>query len=372
VQATDRGGLAAASVSMTPMTKLHASERRRAPRRQLGYAIVGLGGYATRQIMPAFAGCESSRLVALVSGSPDKARTLATEYGLSERNIYNYDNFDTIRDNPDVDIVYVILPNSMHHEYTIRAAQAGKHVLVEKPMANTARECEEMIAACRQANVKLMVGYRSRFQPHNQLAIQMTRDQELGTTKVIESMKGFNIGNPDQWRLNRELAGGGSLMDIGVYAVNATRYLTGEEPTEVTAMEYSTPDDPRFREVEELLNFQLRFPSGILATCVSSYGSGHNRYRVTATRGWLELEPAISYSGQQMRVSQGGRVEERVPPTPPKDQFAGQLDHLAESVINDTEPICAGEDGLADLRVIEAIYAAAKSGRTEPIVQPQS
>jgi predicted dehydrogenase len=365
------GGLAAASVSLTPLEKLHAAERiaRRggSPRNQLGYAIVGLGSYATRQIMPAFAGCEYSRLVALVSGSPDKARTLAAEYGLSERNIYNYDNFDRIRDNPEVDMVYVILPNSMHHEYTIRAAQAGKHVLVEKPMANTARECEEMIAACRAADRKLMVGYRSRFEPYNQLAIQMTRDEEMGPTKVIEAMMGFNIGNPDQWRLNRELAGGGSLMDIGVYAVNATRYLTGENPTEVTAMEHSTPGDPRFREVEELINFQFRFPSGALATCVSSYGSGHGRYRVTGTRGWLELEPATFYSGHQMRISQGGRIEQRVLPEPAKDQFAGQLDHLAECVINDTEPICPGEDGLADLRAMEAIYEAARSGLTVPV-----
>ena len=333
--------------------------------RKLGWAIVGLGSYATNQIMPSFAKSEHSRLVALVSGSPDKARQLADQYGLSERNIYDYRNFDSIKNNPDVDIVYVILPNSMHHEFTIRAARAGKHVVTEKPMAVSVRECEEMIAECRKANRKLMVGYRSRFEPHNVEAIRMTRERAAGDTKVIIVDHGFNTGDPNQWRLKKALAGGGSLMDIGIYSLNAARYLTGEEPVEVNAFAHSTPNDPRFREVEETINFQLRFPSGVLANCTSSYGyNAQSHYRVVGTRGWFELEPATSYSGQRMRVKIGDRVEERQLPPPAKDQFTAQLDHMSECVMQNNTPLVAGEEGLQDVRAMMAIYEAARTGKT--------
>ena len=202
--------------------------------RKVGYAIVGLGGYAN-VIMPRFAECRHSRLTALVSGDPAKARRIAAEYGVPERNIYDYGNFDRIRDNPDVDIVYVILPVALHHEYTLRAAAAGKHVLCEKPMAMNAREAAEMIAACRAANVKLMIGYRSWFESHNREAMRMTQAGELGPLRLVTSQHGFNIGDPDQWRLDPGLSGGGSMMDIGIYSLQSARYLTGEEPVEVAA-----------------------------------------------------------------------------------------------------------------------------------------
>jgi predicted dehydrogenase len=194
-----------------------------------------------------------------------------------------------IRDNPEVDVIYIVLPNGLHAEYTVRGLQAGKHVLSEKPMARTPGECQQMIDAGKKANRKLMVAYRCRYEPYNREAIRMAQSGELGKTKVIVSEHGFNIGDPTQWRLNRELAGGGSLMDIWIYALNAARYLTGEEPTELTAMSFTTPGDPRFKEVEETINFQLRFPSGILANCSSSYGyDSQNRYRVVGTDGWVE------------------------------------------------------------------------------------
>jgi len=355
------GGLAAASFAPLPLLAETRQERK------LGWAIVGLGGYATRQIMPQFKNCRFSKITALVSGSPDKARTLAQEYGVPQRSIYDYRNFDSIRDNPEVDIVYVVLPNGLHAEYTIRAARAGKHVMCEKPMANTVRECEQMIAACRQAGKKLMIGYRSRFEPHNVEAIRVARAQELGPSRVIVADHGFNIGNPNQWRLKRELSGGGSLMDIGVYSVQAARYLTGEEPTAVNAVESTDRSDPRFREVEDIINFQLRFPSGVVANCVSSYSSPHNRYRLVGTRGWLELEPATGYSGQSMRVRVGNTTENRIPPEPTRNQFVGQLDHLSECVLRDREPLVPGEEGLRDLRVMTAIYEAARTGRTIPL-----
>ena len=361
------GGLAAASfgsLSLAYPRDALAAPRVAAPGQKLGWAIVGLGSYATRQILPRMHECEYSQVVALVSGSPEKARTIADEYGVAHRNIYNYQNYDSIADNPAIDVVYVVLPNSMHHEYTIRALRAGKHVLCEKPMAVSVAEAEEMVAVARETGRKLMIGYRSRFEPYNQLAIEMARGGALGPTKVIEASSGFNIGDPEQWRLKRALSGGGSMMDIGIYSVQAARYLTGEEPVDVNALEYTPQGDPRFREVEDTINFQLRFPSGVLANCVSAYSSNHNRYRLVGTNGWLELEPATGYSGQAMRVGLRGEVEPRVLPAPAKNQFVGELDHLSECVLNGTDPIVGGEEGVRDMRVLSAVYEAARTGRT--------
>jgi len=331
------------------------------PDRKLGYAIVGLGSYGLGVIIPQFKNCKNSRLVALVSGDAAKAKRVAQEYGVPDKNIYNYDNYDAIRDNPDIDIVYVCLPVSMHAEYTIRAAKAGKHVLCEKPMAVSSAECEAMIAACRRADRKLMIGYRCHFEQYNLYAIDQIRQGTVGKPRVITAEHGF-YAQPNQWRLDRPLSGGGSLMDIGIYSLNAVRYLTGEEPVEVSAIEATDRNDPRFRTVEDRISFLLRFPSGIETTCVSSYSSNHNMYRVTGTEGWIELEPATSYEGQKMWIRRDGRTEERQVPAG-KGQHAGQLDHLAECILNDTKPLVAGEEGLADMKVIEAIYRSAREGR---------
>ena len=216
---------------------------------------------------------------------PPRRRSLATTYGVPESGLYSYETYDRLKDNADVDIVYVVLPNSMHPEFTVRAHKAGKHVLCEKPMANTPQDCETMIAAAKAAGKKLMIGYRLRYEPYNMAMIKMAREQEFGKPKVILCEAGFSIGDPKQWRLNKALAGGGSLMDIGIYALNAARYLSGEEPVAINAFSYTTPGDPRFADgVEETINFQLRFPSGVLANCVSSYGVGLNRFRVHAEK----------------------------------------------------------------------------------------
>jgi glucose-fructose oxidoreductase len=333
------------------------------PEKKLGFAIVGLGSLAINQILPAFAHCRHAKVTALVSGDAAKAKTLATAYGVPESGLYSYETYDRIKDNADVDIVYVVLPNSMHLEYTVRAHKAGKHVLCEKPMANTPQECEQMIAAAKAAGKKLMIGYRLRYEPYNMAMIDLCRKQEFGKTKVILCEAGFSIGDPKQWRLNKQLAGGGSLMDIGIYALNAARYLSGEEPSAINAFEYTTPGDPRFASgVEETINFQLRFPSGILANCVSSYGVGLNRFRVHAERASFELEPALSYSDLRMRVIRGGTVEQRS--LPERNHFALEMDHLAECVKSNAEPRTPGEEGLKDLRAMMAIYEAARTGRT--------
>ncbi|SEJ84157.1 glucose-fructose oxidoreductase [Sphingobium sp. AP50] len=331
--------------------------------RKVGYAIVGLGSYATRQIMPNFAGCDQAKLVALVSGTPAKLAQYGDQYGIPATHRYSYADFDRIRDNPDIDAVYVVLPNSLHAEYVIRAAQAGKHVMCEKPMAVSAVECEAMIAACTKAGKKLMIGYRSRFEPYNRLAIELARGGHVGPTRLITAEHGFSA-QPNQWRLDKPLSGGGSLMDIGIYSLNAARYLTGEEPVEVSAVESTDRSDPRFATVEDRINFMLRFPSGIIANCISSYSSGHNGYRVIGTQGWIDMEPATPYSGQSMTIRKDGVTAPRTLPVPAKNQFAGQLDHLAECIQRGTTPIVPGEEGLADLRVIEAIYRSAAEGRS--------
>ena len=348
-----------------------------APGPKVGWALVGIGGLTANQILPAFPKCQKSKVVSFVSGRPEKAARFAQVHGVDAKNIYNYENFDKIADNPDIQAVYIVLPNSMHAEYTIRALKAGKHVLCEKPMANSAADCEKMIAAAKAAGKKLMVAYRCRYEPNNQLAIRWAQDSSegpapaptpgqpaplgMGPTRVIMAEMGFNIGNPGQWRLKKAMAGGGSMMDIGIYGLNAARYLTGEEPTEVYAMLSTTPNDVRFAEVEENITFQLRFPSGILANCVSSYGTSFNKFRVNKKLGAFELDPATPYTGLRMRVFRGNSVEDRS--LPQRDHFQLEMDHFSECIQTNKEPLTPGEEGLKDMRIIEAIYQSAREGK---------
>jgi predicted dehydrogenase len=333
------------------------------PGKKLGWAVVGLGSLAINQILPAFAKCEKSKVVALVSGHPDKANKLALRYGVSAKNIYNYQNYDSIKDNPEVDVIYIVLPNGMHAEYTVRGFQAGKHVLTEKPMANTPAECREMIDSANAANRKLMVAYRCQYEPYNKEAIRIARSKELGPTQMILADAGFSMGDPRQWRLNKQLAGGGSMMDIGIYALNASRYLTGEEPTEVNAMTYTTPGDVRFKEVEENTTFQLRFPSGILANCSSSYGYFHqSHYRVMGTDARLCMDPATWYSGLRLWIERGNEIDNR--DLPEVDHFATEMDHMSDCVMENKTPLTPGEEGLRDLKIITAVYEAAQTGKT--------
>ena len=336
------------------------------PSRRLGFAVVGLGNLALAQVIPAFGETKYCKLTALVSGTPDKAREVATQHGVPARSVYSYENYDTIRDNPDVDVVYVILPNSMHEEYTVRAAQAGKHVLCEKPMATSSAECQRMIDACRKADKKLMIAYRIQYEPNNRFMRQLIQTQQYGPVKIIEAVNGQNQGDPDQWRQKKALAGGGALPDVGLYCLNTTRFLTGEEPTEVMASTYSTPGDPRFREVEESVLWQMRFPSGIQSNNVTSYGFHEDRrYRVHAATGWFGLDPAFAYHGLQPELSYAtGKIEHRErPQIGDKNQFALEMDHMAQCVMENKTPYTPGEEGLQDHRIMEAIYLSAKTGK---------
>jgi len=333
------------------------------PGKKMGWAVVGLGSLAINQILPAFAKCEKSKVVALVSGHPDKANKLALRYGVNQKNIYNYENYDSIKDNSEVDIIYIVLPNGMHAEYTVRGHQAGKHVLTEKPMANTPAECQQMIDAAKKADRKLMVAYRCRYEPYNREAIRIARSGEMGPTQMIFADAGFAIGDPTQWRLTKKLGGGGSMMDIGLYALNASRYLSGEEPTEVNAMIYTTPNDPRFKEVEENVTFQLRFPSGILANCSSSYGYFHqSHFRVLGTDARLEMDPATWYSGLRMWIERGNDIDQK--DLPEVDHFTAEMDHMSDCVMQNRQPLTPGEEGLRDISLIQAVYESARSGKT--------
>lgn len=359
-------GLAVTGVSATLLKNAHAQFQLHVPDppgKKTGWAIVGLGSLAINQILPAFAQCEKSRVVAFVTGHPDKAAKLGPRYGVNPKNVYNYENYDSIRDNPEVDIIYIVLPNGMHAEYTIRGLKAGKHVLCEKPMANTPADCEAMIAAGKQANRKLMVAYRCQYEPFNREMIRMAREKELGPVKAITSEHGFTIGDPTQWRLNRAMAGGGSLMDIGIYSLNSARFVSGEEPVEINAMSFSTPGDPRFKEVEETIYFQLRFPSGIIANCTSTYGYA-SQCRLTAStpQGSFELQPDMHYTDLRMYVRRGNNTEEVV--LPQRDHFALEMDHMSDCVMSDKTPLTPGEEGLRDIKLIQAIYEAAKTGKT--------
>lgn len=350
---------AAVAVGMTQggfFSSSHAADTKK-----LGVALVGLGSLATNQIAPALLKTQNCRLAAIVTGSPEKEKVWADRYKIDRSHIYNYESFDKIAGDDSIDLVYIVLPNSMHAEFTIRAAKAGKHVLCEKPMANTSAECREMIAAAKAANRKLAVGYRCQFDPMHLKCMEMARNKEFGELKAIEAGFGFTIGDPKQWRLKQKLAGGGALMDVGIYALQACRYLTGEEPTLITAQETKT-DATKFAEVDESITWTMKFPSGVLAFCSTSYNfNGLNKFRAFASNGHFGMDPAFSYEGNRVSTSKGN-----VDIAPP-DQFAAEMDDFAKCIREDKQSKVSGEEGLKDLLSIEAIY---KSIATRASVAP--
>lgn len=331
------------------------------PGKKLGYALVGIGELCLTQVLPAFAEAANSKVVALVSGHPEKAKKVANHYRIDEKNIYNYDNYENMRDNSEIDVVYVILPNSMHAEYTIRALKIGKHVLCEKPMATSSAECQQMIDAAKAANKKLMIAYRLHYEPYNMACIELAKKKKFGKINFIEAENLQDVQAPNI-RLSKDL-GGGALGDVGIYCINAARYLTGEEPTSVRGVLYSDPHNPKFAEVEEVASALLTFPSGTIASCTGAFGSAESRrFRATCEKGLFELEQAFYYSGQRMKqTAKDGSIEE--PVLPYINQFAAEMDHLSQCIMNDKTPRTPGEEGLADLRVMEAVKQSAREQR---------
>jgi predicted dehydrogenase len=326
--------------------------------RKIGYAIIGLGRIAGNFMRGILATANSS-VTGLVSGHREKADRIAAQYGVPAGSIYNYENFDEILHNPVIDAVYVALPNSMHAEFTIRAAKAGKHVLCEKPMSSTVAEAEAMIAACKQAHVKLMIAYRCHYEPVHLRAIKLIRDGAIGQVQSIQSAFGFSC-DPSDWRLKKKLAGGGPVFDVGIYCLNATRYLTGEEPVDFEAFASTLDHSGRFNEVEENVVWTEKFPSGILASCSTTYGAQMDGYfRVYGSRGWLEVDPAFNYDGPRLRAQYWGtRLDEQSPARDPY-QFAAEADHFSNCILNGLEPTSPGEEGLRDMNYIARIYRSA-------------
>ena len=333
----------------------------------VGFAIVGLGGYALNQMMPRFEQAERAHIAALVSGSPDKMREVASAYGVPPQSCYSYENFAEIASNSEVDAVYIVLPSGLHAEWTERAFAAGKHVLCEKPMALSSAECERMIAAARRADRKLMIAYRSHFEPYNMQAMELMRQEAVGQLRLIRSEQSYRMGptSPiENWRANRALAGGGPLEDYGIYGLQAALYLSGEMPESISATAFRPSGDPRFAEIFAHVSSQLRFPSGAVAQLVASYDSaGINSTEARGTAGVLTMDPATSYAGNRMILA-AGRDRRDFPPVDSTVQFARQLNHLADAIRDGAEIKTNGEMGLRDLRLIEAIYASAETGRT--------
>ncbi len=340
-----------------------------------GFAVVGLGRLTLGEILPAMGKSKYVKPVALVSGDRQKANKIAAQYGIRESSIYDYKTFDQLAHNPEVQVIYIVLPNSMHEEFTVRGAKAGKHILCEKPMANSVAECERMIAACRQANVKLMIAYRSQYEPYDKALVKMIRAGRFGKLKQFLATNSQNQGDPTQWRLKKALAGGGCMPDVGVYCLNAARFLSGEEPNEVFATIDQPKDDPRFAEVEASCQVLLKFPSGFTAVFNSAYNAHKSQFlRIEGTDAFAELNPAFAYHGIRMKYS-SFQPETKMeiahePALEENDQFAEEMDHFALCVQQDLQPHTPGEEGLQDQRLTDAIYESARTGRAVKVNAP--
>jgi predicted dehydrogenase len=324
----------------------------------LRVAILGLGGYGTR-VADAMQSCKKAKLVGAISGTPSKLTAWQKKYNIPEKNCYNYQNYDDIKNNPDIDAVYVITPNSLHKEQVIRVARAGKHAICEKPMSVNAKDGQEMVDACKKANVKLLVGYRLHFEPNTLEIIRKRNAGEFGKVLFFQGLSGFRIGDPTQWRLNRQLAGGGAMMDIGIYSINGARYMIGEDPIWVTAQETKT-NPTLFKEgVDETIQFQLGFPGGAVASCLSTYNMNNlDKFFLNGEKGFAELSPSTGYGPIKGRTNKGELSN------PHTTHQTVQMDEMAEIILEGKKPVVPvdGEEGVKDLKIIDAIYAAIKKG----------
>lgn len=323
-------------------------------------ALCGLGRYATI-MQSGIRASKNCTLAGIVTGTPSKAAKWKSDYNIPEKNIYDYTNFDAIIHNKDIDLVYITLPNALHKEYTIRAAKAGKHVIVEKPMALTEKDCQEMMAACKKAGVQLAVGYRLHYEPHHIELKRLGQNKVLGQVRLIEASLGYRLADtpPNDWHLKKALAGGGPLMNLGVYCVQSSRYVLGEEPVAVTAQFGPVTMPDLFTEVEESITWQLYFPSGAVCTSSASATCTIDRFFAAADDGSFELSPGLSYGPFKGKSSKGAFN------FPVINQQAAQLDDIATFIL-ENKPLpshISGEEGRKDMRVLEGIYRAAASGK---------
>ena len=336
------------------------------PSQRMRWAIVGLGSFGVGQVIPGFADARQSRITAFVSGNTEKARMLGARYGVDR--LYDYDNFDTIADDPEIDCVYIVLPVGLHAEYTIRALNAGKHVLCEKPMASSAAEARAMIAAAKAAQRQLGVAYRVHFEPNNVAVQERIASGDIGTMRFVSADHGFNI-NPDwpphKWRLEKLLAGGGSLFDIGIYGINTSlMMLPGDRITGISAT-YATPaSDSRFAEVEGAIDYRLRMASGINVQGSSSYcwNPYVSRQRYFGSEASIEMQPATTYGDNRITLEGGGQPPRTFRAGDPMTQFAAQVDGFSQAARQGTTHRTPGEMGLRDMLIMEGCYSSADAG----------
>ena len=342
-----RAALATAASSVFSPNVLLAATRRQ--KEKLGVALVGLGYYSTSILAPALQKTTKCQLTGIVTGSPDKIPKWQQDYGIADKNIYNYQNYQEIADNPDIDVIYIVLPPSMHAEYTIKGANTGKHMWCEKPMAPSVKDCEAMIKACKDNKVSLSIGYRCQHDPNIQAYMKVGKDLPFGKIKMITCAAGYYDGRTDHWKQKKAM-GGGVMGDMGVYALQGARLATGEEPVVVTA-QASTTRPEVYHEVEETMMFQLEFPSGARAACHTSFGINMNYLQVNYEKGWLKMEPHSSYGNNKGSMSDGTEINFSLPSQQPK-----QMDEDAEAIMKGADLIVPGEEGLRDITVVEAIY----------------
>lgn len=323
--------------------------------RKIGVALVGLGNYSTNQLAPALLETSHCELRGIVTGSPEKIPVWKEKYGIKDKNVYNYENMHTIADNEDIDVVYIVLPVSMHAEYSIIGANAGIHVWCEKPMAKTAAECRDIIEACNKNNVKLSIGYRMQHEKNTQTIIKWAETKPYGPIENLTAEAGYNGRTMTPWKLKKEM-GGGAMYDMGVYPLNAARYSTGMEPVSVSAT-HTTNRPEMFDEVDETTIFDLEFPDGITASCRTSFGETINNLEINCRDGWYYLRPFQSYTGVKGKTSDGKILEPFG-----KNQQAVQMDNDAMAILMNEPVLVPGEDGLRDIEILEKIYESAANG----------
>ena len=331
--------------------------------KKLGIALVGLGGYSTGQLAPGLVNAAHCYLAGIVTGTPSKEQQWMKQYNIPKANVYNYENFDEIAKNDSIDIVYVVLPNSMHAEFSIRAAKAGKHVICEKPMAVSVAECDAIIAACEKAGVKLSVGYRMQSDPYTKEIKRLVKEKTFGDVHYVSSDAAYiSRGNPDQWRLNHALSGGGALMNMGVYSIQSNIYGTGTNPTSVAAQQFSTMPE-YFKDTDETITAQMQFPHGVVGTMFTSHNANANRLFVNFRRGWAELNPCHNYGPLAGKTSDGKEIK-----FPHKSQQMLQMDDFAKHIKTGSTNFAPGEMGKRDMIIVEAIYQSIKEGgKTIPL-----
>ena len=328
---------------------------RRGSRSPVRYAVVGLGHIAQMAVLPAFAHAKRCRLNALISDDETKLKELSSRHDVE----HLFRDYDAALASGAFDAVYIALPNNLHCEYTVRAAEAGIHVLCEKPMAVSTAECEKMIHAVETAGVRLMIAYRLHFEAANLRAVEKAQSGVLGDLRIFHSAFGINV-QPGNIRLEQEL-GGGSLYDLGIYCINAARYIFRDEPTEVVAFAANSGEE-RFSETDEMTGALLRFPQDRLALFVSSFGiSEAGSYEILGTKGSLRVDPAYDYAGRLAHhLTVDGKTTKKT--FARRDQFAAELTYFARCIQQGREPEPNGHEGLLDVQIIEALYQSAERG----------